>query len=173
MIGNPADLALIRLQTDHTLPEGQKRGYNGVVDTLSRIVKEEGVAALWTGCTPTIYRAMSINVGMLCTNEQSKDMLKSMFGEFKGLTVCASFIAGFFACVLSLPFDNVKTKYQRMAKDANGVYPYSSFFDCFSKSYKQQGFLGLYVGFGTYVIRIAPHAIITLLAVDYLNKRFN
>jgi|Transcript_17241 solute carrier family 25 oxoglutarate transporter 11 len=82
VIGNPADLALIRLQTDHTLPEGQKRGYNGVFDTLARIVKEEGVAALWTGCTPTVYRAMSINVGMLCTNEQSKDMLKSMFGEF-------------------------------------------------------------------------------------------
>lgn len=42
MIGNPADLALIRMQSDNTLPIEKRRNYTGVVNALSRIIKEEG-----------------------------------------------------------------------------------------------------------------------------------
>lgn len=37
---------------------------------LCRIVKEEGVAGLFRGATPTIVRAMALNMGMLASNEQ-------------------------------------------------------------------------------------------------------
>jgi len=45
----------------------ERRNYKGVGDAFSRIVKEEGVAALWKGCTPTVARAMAINLVMLGT----------------------------------------------------------------------------------------------------------
>jgi solute carrier family 25 oxoglutarate transporter 11 len=173
MFGNPADLALIRMQSDHTLPPEQRRGYTSVVNALTRIIKEEGFFKMWAGSAPTVARAMSLNLGMLAPYDQAKESLKSYFGEFKGIAVASSGIAAFFACLFSLPFDNVKTKYQRMAMGADGKLPYSGFVDCFSKSLAQEGALGLYVGFWTYVIRIAPHAIITLLTVDYLQARFN
>ena len=172
-VGNPADLALIRMQSDHTLPEAQRRHYKGVGDALSRIVKEEGVLSLWKGSAPTVIRAMAINLGMLATYDQAKDSLTAMFGQFNGIRGVSSFIAAFFACLFSLPFDNVKTKFQRMAKGPDGQYPYSSFSDCFMQTLKNKGFAGYYVGFSTYVVRIAPHAIITLLATDYLNRNFN
>jgi solute carrier family 25 oxoglutarate transporter 11 len=41
----------------------------------------------------------------------------------------ASAVAGFFASFLSLPFDNAKTKIQKMKPDANGVMPYKNIFD--------------------------------------------
>mmetsp|Transcript_13350 Transcript_13350/g.25062 ORF Transcript_13350/g.25062 Transcript_13350/m.25062 type:complete len:300 (-) Transcript_13350:1379-2278(-) len=173
MFGNPADLALIRMQSDHTLPVEQRRNYTSVVNALTRIIKDEGFFKMWQGSAPTVFRAMALNLGMLAPYDQAKEVLKKNFGEFKGINVTSSGIAAFFACAFSLPFDNVKTKYQRMAKGADGKMPYSGFFDCFSKSMAQEGFFGLYVGFWTYVIRIAPHAIITLLTVDYLQANYN
>ena len=36
MVGSPADLALIRMQSDSTLPVAQRRNYKGVGDALVR-----------------------------------------------------------------------------------------------------------------------------------------
>ena len=53
IVGNPADLILIRLQADATLPVEQRRGYTSFFDAARRIPAEEGVLGLWKGCTPT------------------------------------------------------------------------------------------------------------------------
>lgn len=116
---------------------------------------------------------MAINFGMLGPYDQAKELLSKQFGEFNGIRIASSCIAAFFACVFSLPFDNVKTKYQRMIKNPDGTYPYKNFVDCFSRTLKNEGFLGYYVGFTTFVVRIAPHTIITLLTVDFLTQKFN
>jgi solute carrier family 25 oxoglutarate transporter 11 len=50
MIGNPADLALIRMQSDGLKPVDQRANYKSVFDALVRIAKNEGVATLWDGC---------------------------------------------------------------------------------------------------------------------------
>jgi solute carrier family 25 oxoglutarate transporter 11 len=42
----------------------------GVGDAFVRIVKEDGVAGLFRGATPTIVRAMALNMGMLASNDQ-------------------------------------------------------------------------------------------------------
>lgn len=47
----------------------------------------------------------------------------------------ASAIAGFFASFLSLPFDNAKTKMQKMKPNAEGVLPYKDIFDALKKVY--------------------------------------
>lgn len=56
------------MQTDNTLPEQKRRNYKGIFDALRRIISEEGPLTLWRGSTPTIYRAMAMNFGMLSTN---------------------------------------------------------------------------------------------------------
>ena len=63
IIANPADLVLIRMQNDTTLKFDERRNYKNVFDAFSRIIKEEGVPALWRGCGPTIVRAMATNFG--------------------------------------------------------------------------------------------------------------
>ena len=40
-IGNPADLALVRMQADGSLPVDKRRHYTGVGNALARIVSEE------------------------------------------------------------------------------------------------------------------------------------
>lgn len=51
----------------------------------------------------------------------------------------------------------------------DGAFPYSGFLDCFRKSIANEGFLGLWVGLPTFYIRIAPHAMITVLLQDFFH----
>ena len=70
LVGSPADLSLIRMQSDSTLPVEHRRNYRGVGDALARIIKEEGPGGLFRGAGPTVVRAMSLNMGMLASNDQ-------------------------------------------------------------------------------------------------------
>lgn len=71
IIGTPADLALIRMQADGTLPVEKRANYKGVADALVRITREEGPLGLWNGAGPTVARAMALNLGMLTTYERA------------------------------------------------------------------------------------------------------
>ena len=83
-MGSPADLSLIRMQADSTLPEAQRRHYKGVGDALTRIVKDEGAMGLFRGAGPTVTRAMALNMGMLASNDQ----VRSCFVPLVRLSMC-------------------------------------------------------------------------------------
>ena len=161
MIGNPADLALIRMQSDGLKPAAQRSHYTSVINALRRIATNEGISALWAGATPTVVRAMALNFGQLAFFSEAKNQLKSREAtkawSAQGQTLAASGVAGFFASFFSLPFDFVKTRLQKQGrgKDAKG---YKSMADCFRRVAKEEGLLRFYRGFGTYYVRIAPHA---------------
>jgi solute carrier family 25 oxoglutarate transporter 11 len=159
MIGNPADLALIRMQFDDAKPKGQRANYLSVFDALTRISKSEGFFALWKGAYPTIARAMSTNFGQLAFFSESKNQIQqhsTLSPQMQTLT--ASAIGGFFAAFFSLPFDFVKTNLQSQTKGSDGLVPYKGMMDCFVKVVKNDGLLRFYRGFGTYFLRIAPHS---------------
>ncbi|PYH87781.1 2-oxoglutarate/malate carrier protein [Aspergillus ellipticus CBS 707.79] len=171
MIGNPADLALVRMQSDGLKPPEARANYRSVLDALFRISRTEGVAALWAGAFPTVIRAMALNVGQLTFFAESKAQLKARTTlSPQNQTFAASAIAGFFASFLSLPFDFVKTRLQKQQKDPQtGRLPYKGVLDCARKVVQEEGWLRFYRGFGTYYVRIAPHAMVTLIVADYLN----
>lgn len=79
-VGSPADLALIRMQADATLPAAQRRHYKNAFHALSRIIADEGVLALWKGAGPTVVRAMALNMGMLASYDQSTEFFKDSLG---------------------------------------------------------------------------------------------
>lgn len=66
---------------------------------------------MWKGATPTVVRAMSLNLGMLVSYDESKERLEKYFENRSNLVwVLSSLISGGIAATMSLPFDNVKTK---------------------------------------------------------------
>lgn len=79
-VGSPADLALIRMQADNTLPLAQRRNYTNAFHALTRISADEGVLALWKGCGPTVVRAMALNMGMLASYDQSAEYMRDNLG---------------------------------------------------------------------------------------------
>jgi solute carrier family 25 oxoglutarate transporter 11 len=158
MIGNPADLALIRMQSDGLKPPAQRSNYTSVIDALTRIAKSEGITRLWAGCYPTVVRAMALNFGQLAFFSEAKNQLKHTQLSSRTQTLTASAVAGFFASFLSLPFDFMKTRLQKQTRAPDGSMPYKGMLDCAAKVVKEEGLLRFYRGFGTYYVRIAPHA---------------
>ncbi|KAI4158669.1 MAG: hypothetical protein LQ342_007248 [Letrouitia transgressa] len=169
MVGNPADLALIRMQSDGLKPAAERAHYRSVVDALTRISKAEGITALWAGAYPTVVRAMALNFGQLAFFSETKDQLKARTQwSQQTQTLSASAVAGFFASFFSLPFDFVKTRLQKQSRGKDGQLPYKGMADCFRKVARDEGLLRFYRGFGTYYVRIAPHAMVTLIVADWL-----
>jgi solute carrier family 25 oxoglutarate transporter 11 len=165
--GNPADLALIRMQSDTLLPEAERRNYRGVGHALTSIAKIEGPAALFSGAVPTATRAMALNFGMLAGNAQGKEILQQAGAPEMVQVWGASAIAGFLASFMSSPFDFVKTQIQKMKPDpVTGEMPFKGPIDCAMKQVQAGGITRLWAGFPTYYFRIAPHAMITLIAQD-------
>lgn len=163
MVGNPADLALVRMQSDGLKPPEKRSNYRSVVDALGRISRHEGVGALWAGAFPTVVRAMALNLGQLAFFSESKAQLQRRTNlSTQNQTFAASAIAGFFASFLSLPFDFIKTRLQKQQKDPQtGKLPYKGLMDCAGKVIREEGWLRFYRGFGTYYVRIAPHALVS------------
>ncbi|KAI3978214.1 hypothetical protein MKX01_013045 [Papaver californicum] len=156
-VGSPADLALIRMQADYTLPQAQRRNYRNAFHALTP--------------GPTVVRAMALNMGMLASYDQSVELFRDTIGLSETSTVVgASAVSGFFAAACSLPFDYVKTQIQKMQPDAHGNYPYSGSLDCVIKTSKAGGPSKLYTGFPVYCIRIAPHVMLTWIFLNQIQK---
>ncbi|KAK5713092.1 hypothetical protein LTR15_011454 [Elasticomyces elasticus] len=163
-IANPAEVGLIRMQSDGMKPKVERANYRSVVDALVRVAKTEGVTALWQGAYPTVIRAMALNFGQLAFFSESKSYFKKNTSMSSlSITVAASGVGGFFASFFSLPFDFLKTRLQR------GGHAYAGMLDCAVKVVKDEGPLRFYRGFGTYFLRIAPHTVITLIVADNIN----
>lgn len=167
-VGNPMDLSLVRMQADTTLPVAERRNYTGVLDAIKRTASEEGVTALWKGVSATMARASALNMAMLISYDTVREKLTASRpndSPFK-IQVVSSMLSGVATSVASLPFDNIKTKVQKQKAGPDGVLPYKNIMDCLQKSIAREGVAGLWTGLPTYYFRIAPHAVITLLAAE-------
>jgi solute carrier family 25 oxoglutarate transporter 11 len=74
-IGNPGDIAMVRMQADGKLEAAKRRNYKNIFDALLRISREEGVSTLWRGSGATVNRAMLVTVGHLAAYDQAKQTL--------------------------------------------------------------------------------------------------
>lgn len=158
-IGNPTEVALIRMQADSLLPAAQRANHKSALHALSSITRQEGITALWSGAYPTVIRAMATNFGQLAFFSETKHQMATHTNSgYKTQTVVASAVAGFFASLFSLPFDFVKSRLQNQKKTADGKVRYTGMWDCFVNVTKEEGPLRFYRGFGTYFMRIAPHS---------------
>ena len=162
ILGNPADLALIRMQSDGLRPLAERKNYSSVINALARITRDEGVLALWNGCLPTVARAMALNFGQLAFYSESKARLARMHvfegyaGQEAMRNLGASAVAGFFASFFSLPFDFVKTRLQKQTRRPDGSLPYRGTIHCALKVAREEGLLRFYRGFGTCVFSHLP-----------------
>ena len=114
--------------------------------------------------------AMARTAVVLASNDQAKEMMKDNGITGFPATLGASAIAGFFASFFSLPFDYVKTQLQKQKPLPDGTLPFKGFGDCCVKTMASGGPLKFYTGFPTYYVRIAPHAMFTLIILDQIKS---
>jgi len=177
-VANPTDLMKVRLQTDGMTKgaDGEllPKRYSGMIDCFTKVVKEEGVAALWTGVGPTVGRATALAAAELATYDEVKTRLLAS-GYFQPgllLTGITSFASGYVSTVASSPFDVVKSRVMGQPRAADGSLLYSGMVDCFVKSSQTEGIMSLYNGFWPNFGRVVPRVMIVFLVMEQLKKNF-
>ena len=71
------------------------------------------------------------------------------------------------------PIDLVKTRLQSQSVTAGGVPQYNSMLDCFRKTFRNEGFFGMYRGSGVNILLITPEKAIKLTANDFFRHRLS
>lgn len=171
-VGNPADLAMVRMQADGRLPFDERRNYRGVADALVRMVRQEGAASLWKGSGLTIQRAMVVTASQLATYDQAKESLigRRVMKEGLGAHITASCAAGLVAAVASNPIDVMKTRIMNMTTEAGQEPPYRGAMDCAIKTVQSEGPMALYKGFVPTVMRQGPFTVVLFVTLEQVRK---
>ncbi|XVF17336.1 hypothetical protein REPUB_Repub10bG0111900 [Reevesia pubescens] len=171
-VGNPADVAMVRMQADGRLPLSQRRNYTSVIDAITRMSKQEGVTSLWRGSSLTVNRAMLVTASQLASYDQIKEMIleNGLMKDGLGTHVTASFSAGFVAAVASNPIDVIKTRVMNMKVEPGQKPPYAGALDCAIKTVKAEGPMALYKGFIPTISRQGPFTVVLFVTLEQVRK---
>ncbi|PKU65971.1 mitochondrial uncoupling protein 5-like [Dendrobium catenatum] len=171
-VGNPADVAMVRMQADGRLPIADRRNYRGVVDALGQMVRSEGLGSLWRGSALTVNRAMIVTASQLATYDEAKEAIigRRLLPDGLPTHVAASFAAGLVAAVASNPVDVVKTRVMNMRVEKGKAPPYTGAIDCVVKTVKAEGPMALYKGFIPTVSRQGPFTIVLFVTLEQVRS---
>ncbi|XVE60579.1 hypothetical protein DITRI_Ditri05aG0139900 [Diplodiscus trichospermus] len=171
-VGNPADVAMVRMQADGRLPQAQRRNYKSVFDAITQISKQEGVVSLWRGSSLTVNRAMIVTASQLATYDQIKEAIleNGVMEDGMGTHVAASFAAGVVAAVASNPVDVIKTRVMNMKVEIGRPPVYNGAVDCLTKTVRREGFRALYKGFLPTVSRQGPFTVVLFVTLEQVRK---
>ena len=176
VVGNPADLAMVRMQADGRLPEHLRRNYTNGLNAMFRVAKDEGVFALWRGSGPTVNRAMIVTASQMAVYDKSKNTILEVapsLGNGLVTQTMASFAAGVVAALTSNPIDLAKSRLMSMkADEKTGKMPYAGTFDCLIKTVRSEGVGALYKGLVPTTARQVPLNVVRFVSVEYFKKFF-
>ncbi|XP_073987298.1 mitochondrial glutamate carrier 1-like [Rhodnius prolixus] len=82
-------------------------------------------------------------------------------------------IAGIIGVSVVFPLDLVKTRLQNQPIGPSGERMYTSMFDCFKKTYKAEGYFGMYRGSAVNILLITPEKAIKLAANDFFRHHLS
>lgn len=142
----PLDYARTRLASDLTAGEGQ---FNGILDCLTKTVKQQGFLGLYRGTAVSIAGAFVYRAGQLGLygtvmgfNPYKKDTgIKGFVSAVVIGTVARTVILPF-----NYPFDTVRRRMMLESELPAAERQYKSGIDCAKKVMKAEGFPGMYKG---------------------------
>ena len=174
LISSPAEVTLVRISNDISLPLDKRRNYKGVVDAFTRILREEGVNAFFRGSGPFINRAMLVGAVQVGTYDQFRESFRSIGIKDQFTNVfCASMASGIIYSSVTMPFETAKNRMAFQKKDANGVFPYRSAIQTMSTIANKEGIKKLWSGFSPYFLRCGGHTVTMFVTIEYLRKIIN
>eukprot|EP01116_Phalansterium_solitarium_P004588 TRINITY_DN15617_c0_g1_i1.p1 TRINITY_DN15617_c0_g1~~TRINITY_DN15617_c0_g1_i1.p1 ORF type:complete len:314 (-),score=142.98 TRINITY_DN15617_c0_g1_i1:415-1356(-) len=170
-ISCPAEVSLVRMSNDMSLPADQRRNYKSVVDAAFRIAREEGPAAFWRGSMPFVSRAMLVGATQIGTYDQFRDTYKKTLGLTGFSNVfAASMTSGLIYSLITMPFETAKNRMAFQKPDASGQLAYKTTLQTFRTIAAKEGALGLWKGFLPYYGRCGGHTVFMFVFVEQLRN---
>ncbi|KAK7925547.1 hypothetical protein WMY93_007857 [Mugilogobius chulae] len=176
VMGSPVYLVKTHLQSQSTssIAVGHQYEHQGMMHALKVIYKRHGVLGLWRGSSAAVPRVSVGSAAQLSTFSSSKELVLELqvFPKNSWLVALSAGMISSVVVVLAMtPFDVVSTRLYNQPVDHLGKGQlYKGFADCFSKTLKKEGLVGLYKGLGASYFRLGPHTILSLFFWDELRK---
>ncbi|NXU58425.1 S2540 protein, partial [Turnix velox] len=141
--------------------KGSKACYNkpapfkGMLDAFVKIVQTEGIKSLWSGLLPTLLMALPTTVIYFTCYDQLSEALKSRLGkDNEHIPVLAGSLSRFGSVTVLSPLELIKTKMQY------GNLSYNQLYLCVSSKVAVDGWLSLWRGWASTVLRDVPFSAI-------------
>eukprot|EP01038_Epipyxis_sp_PR26KG_P014894 gene14894-20030_t len=173
VISCPAEVTLVRISNDSTLPIASRRNYKGVINAFYRILKEEGPKTFFSGCGPFVNRAMLVGAVQVGTYDQFKSIFCGWGVKNELLNVFyASMTSGLIYSIITMPLETAKNRMAFQKVSIDGIKPYRSTLQTISTVMRNDGVLALWAGFPPYYIRCGGHTVFMFLSVEWLRKQY-
>lgn len=160
----PIERVKLVIQTQDANPRirsGEVPRYTGIMNCFTRIASEQGILAFWRGNFVNIIRYFPTQAFNLAFKDTFKRMFprynkNTEFWMFFATQLASGGLAGAASLCIVYPLDYART---RLASDVgSGKRQFNGLMDCLVKTARgQQGFLGLYNGFGPSVAGIVAY----------------
>lgn len=174
LLSCPAEVTLVRLSNDASLPPADRRGYTSIANAFGRILKEEGFSAFFRGSAPYVNRAMLVGFVQVGTYEQ----FRVKFREW-GITslysnvMSASMAAGLLYSLATNPFETVKNRMAFQKPDpVTGQLLYKNTLQTMRLVAKTEGPLMLWAGFLPYYLRCGGHTVTMFMVMEWMRKMY-
>ncbi|KAJ7275539.1 mitochondrial carrier domain-containing protein [Mycena haematopus] len=171
IVGNPADIILVRMTSDSMRPPEKRYGYSNAVTGLFNLAKEEGIRGLGRGLGTNTTRAVLMNASQVGSYDFFKTTLLSHSGavlnyQFKDnllLHVTASLLAGTFATTVCSPADVMRTRIMSSTSDASLLHVLTT-------SIREEGPRVLFKGWTPAFMRLGPNTVLLFVFFEQLKK---
>lgn len=163
---------LIYVRTALGADIGKVKKYNGVVDCLTKTVRENGVMSLYNGIGPStmgivIYRGVQFGLQdtLKAFNPYQKDTtMIALFSKF-----CVAQIAVAASGLAAYPLDTLQRRLQNEATKPKDQQIYNGMMDCYRKIMAKEGIKGFFKGAGANILRGTGAAIVLVMYDEIMN----
>jgi|UniRef100_A0A7S4FXG9 hypothetical protein len=174
----PADLVLIRMQADGTLPAAQRRGYTHAMNGIRRVFQEEGFQSLYRGLRPLMARSVLCTASQFTTYDVVKRLLIQNGGwdtNSVSTHLTSAIAAGVMSAGVVSPLDVIKSRMMQSSFNADGrvVKSFTSDWQCLKATVATEGVRGLWKGLGPCFIRQCPQIVLMWCIYEQYTKLYN
>jgi solute carrier family 25 (adenine nucleotide translocator) protein 4/5/6/31 len=174
----PIERVKLIIQTQDANPRirsGEVARYTGIINCFARVQSEQGFLAFWRGNMTNVIRYFPTQAFNFAFKDTFKNIFprydpKTEFGKFFLANMASGGLAGAGSLCIVYPLDYART---RLASDVGtGKRDFKGLGDCLVKTARgQQGFMGLYNGFGVSVAGIIPYRGVYFGLYDSLREK--
>nr|XP_010304296.1 PREDICTED: solute carrier family 25 member 40 [Balearica regulorum gibbericeps] len=125
--------------------------FKGTLDAFVKIIQIEGIKSLWSGLPPTLVMALPTTVIYFTCYDQLSEALKSRLGkDDEQIPVLAGSLSRFGSVTVVSPLELIRTRMQYRKLS------YKQLYTCVSSKVAADGWLSLWRGWSSTVLRDVP-----------------